>query len=150
MNIKRVKQGAKITLASGIYTILLGIYYISFMKFNMRINFENTKQVWGFFLKYDSDVSHLFFLFNIILGIALISIGIHIIYLSYIVLIRKEKITWVILFLSGIISWTGLLIISILFQNIVQIILSFIGWLVFIIGMILPISYYIEKPYKEY
>ena len=26
----------------------------------------------------------------------------------------------------------------------------FIGWLIFIIGMLLPISYYLEKPYKEY
>jgi len=58
--------------------------------------------------------------------------------------------TWVILFTSGIISWVGLLIISILFKNWLLIILSLIGWGTFSLGMILPIRYYMEKRYREY
>jgi hypothetical protein len=99
---------------------------------------------------YSWDISYLFYLFNILIGLLLISNGITIAYLSDFIIKRKEKITWVILFITGIISWAGLLTISILFQSIVLIVLSFIGWLIFIIGMLLPISYYLEKPYKEY
>ena len=150
MNIHRVKQGAKITFYTGIYMILLGIFFIFFIRFNMKDIFSSTTKLWGFFVKYNWDVSYLFYLFNILVGILLISNGITIAYLTEFIMKRKEKITWVILFITGITSWAGLLTISILFQSIILIALSFIGWLVFIIGMLLPISYYIEKPYKEY
>lgn len=150
MKIQRVKQGAKITFYNGIYMILLGLFYIFFIKRNMRINFKVISELWGFFDKYDSNISYLFYLFNIILGIILISNGISIIYLSDFIIKRKEKITWVILFLSGIITWGGLLTISILFKNWLAIVLSGAGWLSFVIGMVLPIKYYFEKNYKEY
>ena len=84
------------------------------------------------------------------MGIFFISIGIFIIYLSDFIYKRKEKMTWVVLFLGGITVWGGILIMSILFKNIYLIILSFIGWLSFVFGMLLPIKYYIEKPYREY
>lgn len=71
-------------------------------------------------------------------------------YLSDFIFKRKEKTTWVVLFISGIISWGGLVIISFLFKNKLLIILSFIGWGLFIIGMLLPISYYVSKGYREY
>ena len=71
-------------------------------------------------------------------------------YLSDFIIKRKDKMTWVVLFLSGLISWVGLLTISILFKNWVLIVLSFIGWLDFVVGMVLPIKYYLEKNYKEY
>lgn len=150
MNIQRVKQGAKITFYTGIYMIILGIFFIFFIGLNMREIFNSTSKLWGFFITYNWDISYLFYLFNILVGTLLISNGIAIAYLSDFIIKRKEKITWVMLFITGITSWAGLLTISILFKSIILIVLSFIGWLVFIIGMLIPISYYIEKPYKEY
>ena len=150
MNIHRVKQGAKITFYTGIYMIILGLFFIFFIDLNMKYAFSSTTKLWGFFEKYDWDISFLFYLFNILIGILLISNGITIAYLSDFIMKRKEKITWVILFITGIISWAGLLTISILFQNLILIALSFMGWLMFIIGMLIPISYYLEKPYREY
>ncbi len=150
MNIQKVKQGAKITLYNGIYMILFGIFYIGFIKYNMEYNFNAISELWGFFAKFNPAISYLFYLFNVIIGLFLISGGITTIYLSDFILKRKEKMTWAILFLSGIITWGGLLIISILFKNPLLIILSFIGWLIFIIGMLIPIKYYLEKSYREY
>jgi hypothetical protein len=150
MNIQRVKQGGKITFYTGIYMIILGIFFTFFIDLNMKYIFNSTTKLWGFFLRYNGDISYLFYLFNILIGILLISNGITIAYLSDFIIKRKEKMTWVILFIMGIISWAGLLTVSILFQSIILIGLSFIGWLIFIIGMLLPISYYVEKPYREY
>ena len=150
MNIKRVKQGATITLYNGIYMIALGIFYIIFVKFNMKNNFQAISSVWQLFTKYNPEISKLFILFNIVIGIFLISLGIILIYLSYFIVKRKEKLTWVILFLSGIVGWVGLLIVSLFMKNILIISLSLIGWLSFILGMFLPIKYYLEKGYREY
>ena len=150
MNIKRVKQGAKITYYNGVYTIIFGVFYIFFVKFNMTSNFNSTKSLWGFFARYNPEISYLFILFNILIGLFLISAGITTMYLSDFILKRKEKITWVILFISGLISWGGLLTISFLFKNTILITLSVIGWLSFILGMLLPIRYYLEKGYREY
>ncbi len=150
MNLRKVKQGAKITLYNGVYMILFGIFYIVFIKFNMEYNFEAISELWGFFAKFNPGISQLFFLFNILIGLFLISGGVTTIYLSDFILKRKEKMTWAILFLSGLIAWGGLLIISVLFKNPLLIGLSFIGWVIFIIGMLLPIKYYLEKSYREY
>jgi len=150
MNIRRVKQGAKITFYNGIYMILFGIFYIVFVRFNMKTNFNAISELWGFFAKFNPKISLLFYLFNIIIGLFLISTGIFTMYLSDFILKRKEKMTWVILFLSGLISWGGLLFISVLFKNIILVVLSFIGWSIFITGMLLPIKYYLEKSYREY
>ncbi len=150
MNIQRVKQGAKITFYNGIYMILFGLVYIFISDYNMRVNFRSISELWGFFLRYNHNISYLFILFNILIGILMISNGIFIIYLSDFIMKRKEKITWVILFLSGIISWVGILIINILFKNWSLIALSAIGWISFVIGMIIPIRYYLEKNYREY
>lgn len=150
MNIRRVKQGANITFCNGIYMILLGIYFMFFFNFNMKNNFNGISQLWGFFSKFNSEIAYIFILYNIMTGIFMISNGIIILYLSDFIYKRKEKFTWVILFLSGIISWAGLLTIFILMKNIILIILIFLGWLSFIIGMLIPISYYLEKEYREY
>ncbi|MEK6873012.1 MAG: hypothetical protein AABW90_03290 [Nanoarchaeota archaeon] len=150
MNIQRVKQGAKITLVNGIYMIFLGAFFIVLVNFNMKQNFNAINQLWGFFSKFNPEISFLFALFNILLGIFLISAGIIIIYLSDFIIKRKEKTTWVMLFLFGITNWVGLLIITILLKNIILISLTFIGWVSFIIGMLLPIQYYLEKGYREY
>ena len=150
MNIQKVKQGAKITLYNGVYMILFGIFYIVFVKYNMNYNFNSISQLWGFFEKFNPEISNLFYLFNILIGLFLISGGVTTIYLSDFILKRKEKMTWVVLFLSGIISWGGLLTISVLFKNPLLIALSFLGWFIFIVGMLLPIKYYLEKSYREY
>jgi uncharacterized membrane protein YgdD (TMEM256/DUF423 family) len=150
MNIQRVKQGANITYYNGIYMILLGLYNIFFTGFNMKSNFDAISQLWGFFAKYNSPIAKMFYFYSIVLGVMLVSEGVVIMYLSDYIFKRKEKMTWVILFLSGIISWAGLLTVSILFKNTWLIILTFLGWLTFVIGMIIPIRYYLEKNYKEY
>jgi len=150
MNIQRVKQGAKITFFNGIFMILFGIFYIAFVKFNMNQNFNAISELWGFFAKFNPEITQLFFLFNILIGLFLISTGITITHLSDFIIKRKDKMTWVILFLSGLIAWGGLLIISFLFKNIPLIILSLIGWSSFVLGMLLPIKYYLEKSYREY
>ena len=150
MNIKRVKRGANITFYNGIYMVILGIYFISFVNFNMKTNFNSISQLWGFFSKFNAEIAFLFLLFNIIVGVFLISNGVNIMYLSDFIYKRKEKMPWVILFFSGLISWVGLLTIMILAKNLLLIFLSFLGWLTFVIGMLLPIRYYLEKSYKEY
>lgn len=151
MNIQRVKQGARITFYNGIYMIILGVFIIAFINFNMSMSFNNsTGQLWGFFLKYNPDISFIFTLFNILLGIQMISQGISTIYLSDFIIKRKDKMTWTTLLISGILLWTGILIIFIFLRNWLLITASSIGWLTFILGMLLPIQYYLEKPYKEY
>lgn len=150
MNIQRVKQGAKIIFYNSIYMVILGIFMIFFFNFNMSQIFNSFSQLWGFFSRYNSKISEIFLLFNILLGILLISQGISSMYLSDFIMKRKEKMTWVILFISGLISWAGLLTISIFFQNWILVILAFIGWITFVFGMLFPIQYYLEKPYKEY
>ena len=150
MNIQRVKQGARITLYNGVYMIIVGIINIIMMSQIMRQSFRMISELWGFFLRYSPKIAYLFELFNILLAIFMISNGIFMIYLSDFIIKRKEKMTWVVLFISGIVSWAGFLTISILFKNYIMIILSAIGWLSFVIGMILPIKYYLEKNYREY
>jgi hypothetical protein len=150
MNIKRVKQGAKITLYNGIYMIFFGFFYIFFNKMIMRQNFREINELWGFFIRYNPKIAYLFVLFNILIGILLIASGITIIYLSDFIIKRKEKITWVILFFSGIIVWAGILTISILLKNLLLIAISGFGWLMFVFGMLLPIRYYLEKSYRSY
>jgi|SRR3989344_5137148 len=150
MNIQRVKQGAKITLYNGIYMILFGIFQIFFAEFNMKKNFQAIDSIWSLFVKYNPKIYKLFILSNISIGILMISLGVFILYLSYFIIKRKEKMAWIILLVSGITSWIGLLIISVLFKNWILIILSSIGWAMFVIGMLLPIHYYLEKDYREY
>jgi len=150
MNIQRVKQGAKITNFNGIYMIVLGIFMILFINLNMKSNFYGINKLWGFFSKYNSEISYLFFLFNILIGIILISLGIVMIYLSDFIIKRKDKMAWITLFTIGLISWVSLLVISILLKNWALIIFTFIGWASFVFGMILPINYYIQKGYREY
>jgi hypothetical protein len=150
MNIQKVKQGARLTWFNGIYMIIFGIFFIYFKDYNMKQNFLSIDQLWGFFSKFNPEIAGIFNVYNILVGVLLISMGIIIIYLSDFIIKRKDKMTWVMLFISGIVSWAGLLTITILLKNTLLIIISFIGWLSFIIGMLIPIGYYLEKNYKEY
>jgi hypothetical protein len=74
MNIQRVKQGAKITMYNGIYMVVFGFYYIFFYKMNMASNFEAISSLWVLFVKYNPEIADLFILFNIGIGIFLVSI----------------------------------------------------------------------------
>ncbi|MEK6830495.1 MAG: hypothetical protein AABX77_00510 [Nanoarchaeota archaeon] len=150
MNIQRVKLGARITLINSIYMIFLGVFFIVLVNFNMKKNFNVINQLWGFFSKFNPEISFIFYLFNILIGVFLISSGIIMFYLSDFIIKRKEKMTWVMLFLFGITNWVGLLIITVLLKNLLLILLTFIGWVSFVFGMLLPIGYYLEKSYREY
>lgn len=150
MNIRRVKQGAKITLFNGVYAIILGFFYIIFSKWILKSSFQAIDIIWQLFEKYNPKIATLLNLINYTLGVQLISMGVFIIYLSYFIMKRKEKITWVILFISGLIFWAGVFTINIFIGNMNLIALIGFGWLVFIIGMLIPIRYYLEKPYREY
>ena len=150
MNIQSVKLGARITLINSIYMIFLGVFFIVLINFNMKKNFNVINQLWGFFSKFNPEISFIFYLFNILIGVFLISSGIIMFYLSDFIIKRKEKMTWVMLFLFGIINWVGLLIVTVLLKNLLLILLTFIGWVSFVFGMLLPIGYYLEKSYREY
>jgi hypothetical protein len=80
--------------------ILLGIFYVFFIKWNMKHSFLSIDEFWGFFARYNPEIANLFFLFNVLVGVFLISHGIVIMYLSDFILKRKEKLTWVVLFTS--------------------------------------------------
>lgn len=150
MNIQRVKQGARITYANGFFMMLLGLFIIFFDNLNMKLNFIGIDQLWGFFSKFNPEIAKLFILFQTLIGILLITSGITIIYLSDYIIKRKEKMTWVVLFIIGITNWVALLIIAIILSNLPLMISSLIGWLTFCIGMLIPISYYLQKSYREY
>ncbi|MDD5191618.1 MAG: hypothetical protein PHH54_02150 [Candidatus Nanoarchaeia archaeon] len=150
MNIQRVKQGAKITLYNGIYTILFGLFHIFLAEYNMKNNFLAIDSIWRLFVKYNPQIYKLFILSNISLGILMVALGVFISYQSYFIIKRKDKLAWSILLVSGTISWIGLLTISVLFRNWILIILSSVGFIMFIFGMLLPISYYLSKNYLEY
>lgn len=150
MNIQKVKQGGKITYANGVYMIVLGFFITFFDNMNMKANFNSINQLWGFFSKFNPEIASIFTLYHILIGILLISSGIIIVYLSDYIIKRKEKMTWVMLFLLGITEWVSLLIISIFLKNTILIIITFIGWIMFCAGMLIPIEYYLQKNYKEY
>src|SRR3989344_6786513 len=150
MNIQKVKQGARITYLNGLYMIFLALFITFFDNMNMKANFNAINQLWGFFSKFNPEISNIFSLYHILIGTLLISSGIIIIYLSDYIIKRKEKMTWVMLFLFGIIEWVSILIISILLKNTILIIITFIGWIMFCLGMLIPIEYYLQKNYREY
>jgi len=148
--IENIKTGSRITLWNGIYAILLGFFYLIFSNFILKINFRALEGSWGFFDKFNPEISALFGRLFILVGLIIVAVGAGIVYLSYSIAKKKEKDLWVVLFVIGIIFWSGLLTIEILNQNVYTISLSFIGWITFIIGKIIPIKYYLEKPYSSY
>jgi len=150
MNIQRVKQGARICYANGLYMMLLGLFLIFFDNMNMKINFIEINELWGFFSKFNPEIATILILLQTLVGGLLFSSGIITIYLSDYIIKRKEKITWIMLFCFGIINWVGLLITSILLGNSILITATFIGWASFCLGMLLPINYYLQKSYRDY
>lgn len=150
MNIQRVKQGARITYANGLYMMLVGLFLIFFDNMNMKKNFLEINELWGFFSKFNPGIASILIFLQALVGVLLFSSGIITIYLSDYIIKRKEKMTWVILFVFGIINWVGLLIITIFLSNTPLIIITSIGWATFCLGMLLPINYYLQKSYREY
>jgi len=148
--IENIKRGSKITLFSGIYAIFVGLFYIFFYNWIMYNNFRKIDSIWQIFTKYNPEISNFFFYLFLSKGLFIIALGICVIYLSIFIMRKKDKTAWVILFVIGLVFWAALLTIEMLTKNVYTISLSFIGWLIFIIGMIIPIKYYTQKSYDEY
>jgi len=148
--VQNIKRGSRITYINGIYAIILGIIYISLFKFIIKVNFRKIDAIWQIFEKYNPGISSIFIRLFILKGIFIIALGIIIIYLSLYILKKKDKNAWFVLFIIGVLFWASLLVIEIFDKNIYTIIAAGIGWIMFIIGMLLPIKYYIEKEETGY
>jgi len=150
MRVKLIKLGSLITLYNGIYAILIGGFFVFFSKFLISKYFEEFPEVWDILVKkWISDISQ-YYLIIIYTGFLLISFGIFIVYLSFLILKRRDKRSWVVLFLGGIFGWAGLFIVNVLAKNLIVAIVTFIGWISFAIGMIIPIKYYLKKEIPEF
>jgi len=148
--LQKIRAGALTTLFNGIYAVILGFIYIFFRGFILNNNFHSINAIWRVFSKYNPEISAMYLRLFMIKAIFIIAIGITIIYFSSYVLKKKEKTTWVNLFIIGIIFWPSLFLFDIFDKNFYMISLSFIGWISFIIGMLIPIRYYMQKEYTEY
>jgi hypothetical protein len=148
--LENIKRGSRITFINGIYAILIGISYILLMIPILKRNFRAIDVVWQVFSKYNPQLSNIILQMMILKGIMMIAFGIVIIYLSSYILKRKDKAAWIILFIIGLMVWASLMIIEIFTKNPYVIIANFIGWITFIIGMLIPIKYYLQKEYPEY
>jgi hypothetical protein len=120
------------------------------MKFLVKIDFRAIDIVWQVFEKYNPGISSLLIRLIILKCVFIIGFGIAVIAFSVYILRKKNKTAWVILFLMGLIFWASMLSIEIFNKNVYTIALSFIGWLSFVIGMVIPIRYYLEREYTEY
>ena len=143
--LRKVKFGAKLTFANGIYAIFLGIFYLFLTEFILKINFKMLGSSWGFFDRYNAELGALFSRLFILVGIIIIAMGIAIIYLSYCILKKKAKDLWVVLFIIGVIFWSGLTAIEACNMNIYTIGTSLFGLISFLIGMTIPLRYYLHS-----
>lgn len=148
--VENIKKGSQITLFNGIYAILVGILYLIFTFPLVKMNFRSIDVIWQIFSKYNPELSFMVIQMMIFKGIMIIATGIMIIYLSNYIIKKKDKTAWVILFLVGLIFWPTILTLEIMSKNFYTIVASFIGWLTFVIGMLIPLKYYMQKEYPEY
>ena len=148
--VENIKKGSQITLFNGIYAILVGILYLIFLFPILKMNFRSIDVIWQIFSKYNPELSSMVIQMMILKGIMIIATGITIIYLSNYIIRKKDKTAWVILFLVGLIFWPTILTLEIMSKNFYTIVASFIGWLTFVIGMLIPLKYYMQKEYPEY
>lgn len=145
MRIRLIRLGSIVTLINGVYAILLGLFFVIYSKFLISAYFEEFPEVWEILVrKWISDISQ-YYLILIYTGFLLISFGVFVIYLSFLILKKRDKLAWVILFSGGIFGWAGLFIVNILAKNLIITILSFVGWVSFVLGMLIPIKYYVKK-----
>lgn len=148
--VENIKTGSRITYFNGIYAVLAGLYYIIFYNLILKTNLRTFNSVWDVFSKYNPHLAMLFVKTMIIQGLLIIALGLAIVYLSAYIARRKDRSAWVALFIIGLILWGGLLFIEILNHNVLNIAISAIGWVMFIIGMLIPIGYYLDKSNYEY
>jgi len=145
MRIRLIRLGSIITLLNGIYAIILGLFFVFYSRFLISGYFKQFPEIWEILVKkWLSDISQ----YNLILiytGLLLVSFGIFIIYLSVFIMRTRDKLAWVVLFSGGIVAWAGLFVANILAKNLIVTIISLVGWVSFIIGMIIPIKYYLRK-----
>jgi len=150
MRLKLIRLGSIITLINGIYAILVGLFFVFASRFLISSYFENFPEVWDILVKkWISDISQ-YFLIMIYTGLLIITLGIFIIYLSAFILSKRDKLAWVVLFLGGIIGWGGMFIVNIFAKSFIVLTISFIGWASFIIGMVIPLKYYLKKEYPTF
>jgi cbb3-type cytochrome oxidase subunit 3 len=145
-----IKKGSRITFFNGIYTIILGILYLVFLKTFLKMNFRSIEVIWQLFEKYNPALAALFIKMMVLKGIFVIAFGIIFIAFSMYILKKKDKNAWAVLFFIGIIFWASLLTLEILSKNWYTISASLFGWITFVIGMLLPIKYYMQRDYSEY
>jgi hypothetical protein len=148
--IQNIKRGSRITYFNGLYAIILGLVYIAFFKLILKINFRNIDSIWEVFSKYNPEISGLLVRLFLLKAVFIIVMGIIIIYLSKYILKKKDKNAWFVLFIIGVIFWASLVTLEAFDKNWYTIGAASIGWIIFIIGMLLPIKYYIEREYNEY
>jgi vacuolar-type H+-ATPase subunit I/STV1 len=148
--VEQIKRGSKFTLWNGIYAIFYGLLYIGFMNFIIKRNFRIIDVVWQVFDKYNPAISSLILKLMILKGLFIVGFGLMIIAFSVYILKKKDKTAWVMLFILGLLFWISLLTLDMLNRNIYLIAASFIGWVTFLIGMLLPIKYYLERAYEDY
>jgi len=148
--VEDIKIGSRITFWNGIYAIFLGALYLIFIKILLKMNFRVIDVVWQVFAKYNPGINALLFRLIIFKAILIIIFGAVIILLSLYILRKKDKTAWAVLFFLGLIFWASLLAMEIFNKNIYTIIVCFVGLLSFIIGMLLPIRYYLERRYEDY
>jgi hypothetical protein len=114
------------------------------------MNFRSIDVIWQVFDKYNPAIGALFIKIMILKGIFIIAFGFIFIAFSSYILKKKDKSAWAVLFFIGIIFWASLLTLEIFSKNAYTIIASLFGWITFVIGMLLPIKYYMQKEYTDY
>lgn len=150
MKLKLIKMGSLITLYNGIYAIVMGFFMIIFSKFLIKKYFEPFPEIWEILVKkWITDISQ-YHLILIYTGFLLVSFGIFLIYLSIFVMKKKDNLAWAVLFFGGILGWASIFVVNIIAKNTIMSVLGFIGWASFVIGMIIPVKYYIQKGYPRF
>ena len=150
MKLRLIRTGALITLYNGIYAIFYGILIFVFKNIILTEYFSKVPVPWHIFSRSFPKRADLYYSLLITNAFFLIVFGIFIIYMSYFILKRKDKLAWVVLFFAGIFGWASLFIINFMKGSWFMTIASFIGWGSFVIGMILPIGYYLRKEYPGF
>lgn len=144
-----IRLGSLITLYNGIYTIGYAIFILIFSNVILSEYFRKVPVSWEVFKSSFPERASLYVSLLLAHAFFLLSLGIFIIYISYLLLKKRDKMAWVILFFAGIIGWASLFIMNVLRGSWIIIILSFIGWVSFALGMIIPIGYYLRKELPE-
>ena len=150
MKTKLIRFGSLMTLYNGIYAIIYGVLTLIFSKMIIAEYFRKNPISWSSFTVNFQYPAQFYYSLMLTHAFLLISLGIFIIYLSYYILKRKDKLAWLVLSSSGVISWASLFLIHVTIGSLIITILSFVGLASFIAGILLPIKYYLQKSYHEF